>query len=371
MAGDINAFGASPPPVLSDEEWRSYFDEGWLAQRREEIIDPDLAIIDPHQHFWPWSGYGVEQLLTDLGSGHRIVATVHVESELGHCPDGPSHLRPVGETALLAGIFDDAPFAGREGPRVCAGIVGQVDLTLTPQLVDECLEAHIRAGNGRFRGIRLRAYSSDPVGATDRAGATILADPGLHAGFARLSAHNLTCDVMVLHPQLGELAEFAVSFPETQFILNHLGGPLGRAEPYSGHPALLMDEWRAGMREVARCPNVAVKLGGLANKFYSGWRFDQEALPPSSEDLAEAHRPYVETAIELFGAARCMFESDFPADKVHCDYAVLWNAFKRLAAGCSVEEKMLLFRGTAQRVYRLGVPASESAASGVECPGGR
>jgi predicted TIM-barrel fold metal-dependent hydrolase len=84
-----------------------------------------------------------------------------------------------------------------------------------------------------------------------------------------------------------------------------------------------------------------------------GFGFHERPEPPSSEDLAALWRPYIETCIEAFGAERAMFESNFPVDKVSCSYAVLWNAFKRLAAGASAAEKAALFRDTAMRFYRL------------------
>ncbi len=106
------------------------------------------------------------------------------------------------------------------------------------------------------------------------------------------------------------------------------------------------------MSELARCPNVVVKLGGMVNR---GAGFDFHAAPaaPSSETIAEVWRPYIETCIELFGARRCMFESNFPVDKMAVGYAALWNAFKRIASGASREEKLALFGGTATRIYRL------------------
>jgi predicted TIM-barrel fold metal-dependent hydrolase len=88
-----------------------------------------------------------------------------------------------------------------------------------------------------------------------------------------------------------------------------------------------------------------------------GWfDFYQRPSPPSSQTLADAFKPWVETCIELFGADRCMFESNFPVDKITSGYGVLWNAFKRLAAKASAAEKAALFSGTASRVYKLALP---------------
>jgi L-fuconolactonase len=103
---------------------------------------------------------------------------------------------------------------------------------------------------------------------------------------------------------------------------------------------------------LARCPNVVVKLGGMVNRG-AAFDFHAAAAPPSSATIAERWRPFVETCIELFGAGRCMFESNFPVDKMGIGYAALWNGFKRIAGGASADEKRDLFAGTAKRVYRL------------------
>jgi L-fuconolactonase len=177
-------------------------------------------------------------------------------------------------------------------------------------------------------------------------------DKNYRAGFSRLAAHGLVCDAMQFQPQLPELADLALAFPGTTIIVNHCGGPLG-VGPYAGKRDQMYPPWKAAMLELAKCPNVHVKLGGLANPFFSGLSFRGLTAAPSSEQIAAAFRPYVEVCIEAFGAGRCMFESNFPADKESCSYPILWNAFKRLAAGCSAAEKQALFSGTAARVYRL------------------
>jgi predicted TIM-barrel fold metal-dependent hydrolase len=157
----------------------------------------------------------------------------------------------------------------------------------------------------------------------------------------------------LFHPQLPLLTDLARSFPATTIILNHVGAPLG-VGPYAGRRAEIFDEWRKSLAELARCPNVVVKVGGLGMLFF-GFGFEHRDVPASSDELAAAWRPYVETCIDTFGHDRCMFESNFPVDKQSCSYATLWNAFKRIAAGCSTAEKSALFFGTANRIYRLGL----------------
>jgi predicted TIM-barrel fold metal-dependent hydrolase len=171
-------------------------------------------------------------------------------------------------------------------------------------------------------------------------------------GFAKLHPLGLSFDAWMYFTQLGELADLARAFPETPIVLDHVGGAIGIG-PYAGRRDEVFAEWKRSIGEVARCPNVHVKLGGLGMRLFG---FDVHAgeLPPSSEQLATLWRPYIETCIEAFGPERAMFESNFPVDKGSGSYQLFWNAFKRIAAGCSAAEKTALFSGTASRFYRLG-----------------
>jgi predicted TIM-barrel fold metal-dependent hydrolase len=217
------------------------------------------------------------------------------------------------------------------------------------------LEAHIAAGNGRFRGIRhSAARDASPEVRTTSAipPEGLLADARFRRGFAALAPLGLSFDCWVYHPQIGEVCDLALAFPETRIILDHLGGPVG-VGPYANRRAEVLAAWKGALRELSRCPNVFLKMGGLAMRI-SGFDFPDRDLPPTSEILAAAFRPYIETATELFGARRCMFESNFPIDKGACSYPVLWNAFKRTTANCSQDEKLALFYGTAATAYRIG-----------------
>ena len=341
----------SRPATETPTEWATYFDPQWLARRREEIIEPALPVVDPHHHLWPFANFGVTELLADLGAGHNVQATVHLETGIGYDRSAPAHLAPVGETRLITSLAEEQALRAPDGPAIAAGLVGWVDLTLPSEQVEEALGAHVLAGDGRFRGIRFNAFWDGAVG-WQGAEPGRMADATIRRNLALLPRHGLVCDVMIFHPQLDEFARYAASLPETRFVLDHLGGVLGRGA-YAGRTAEMFPDWRKGMAALAACPNVAVKLGGLANGFFSGWKFNLDPDPPSSETIAEAYRPYVESAVELFGADRCMFESNFPADKSHVDYALLWNAFKHLAAGLNQADKRALFAGTARRVYAL------------------
>ncbi|MDP2703194.1 MAG: amidohydrolase family protein, partial [Candidatus Rokubacteria bacterium] len=133
--------------------------------------------------------------------------------------------------------------------------------------------------------------------------------------------------------------------------MGHVGGPLGYG-PYEGRRDEVFASWKASMTELARCPNVTLKLGGMVMRLAA---FDYKTMeaPPSSAELAAFWGPYMGTCIELFGPDRCMFESNFPVEKMGTGYAAVWNAFKRIAAGASADEKLALFSGTARRAYRL------------------
>jgi predicted TIM-barrel fold metal-dependent hydrolase len=180
-----------------------------------------------------------------------------------------------------------------------------------------------------------------------------MANPSFRKGFAELGKLGLTFDAWLYHTQIPELTDLALAFPDTPIVLDHLGGPLG-VGPYRGKRDLAFREWEAAMKDLARCPNVHVKLGGLGMAVI-GFDFHEKPRPPSSDELATAWRPFLQTTIELFGADRCMFESNFPVDKGMFSYAVAWNAFKRIASGASAAEKRALFHDTAARFYRLEI----------------
>jgi predicted TIM-barrel fold metal-dependent hydrolase len=179
----------------------------------------------------------------------------------------------------------------------------------------------------------------------------LLIDPTFRKGFACLAPLGLSFDAWLFHPQIGELTDLARAFPDTQIVLDHCGGPAGTGQ-YAHRREEIFAIWKASIHEIAKCPNVAVKLGGLAMCLL-GYDFHERAVPPSSEELAAAWRPYIETCIEAFGVERAMFESNFPPDKGQCSYQVIFNAFKRIAASLSETEKDALFSKTAMKIYRL------------------
>lgn len=331
----------------------------WLDQHREEILAPDLPIIDPHHHLWDdrpeiMPRYLLEDVLDDVDSGHNVLATVFLQCAAMYRTSGAEQLRPVGETEFVNGIAAMSA-GGQFGPtRVAAGIVGWADLLLGAA-VEEVLTEHIAVGGGRFRGVRFSTGThSDPVIRKlirRPQPENLLADPRLREAFGKLAPLGLSFDCWLYFHQLADVVDLANSFPGTSIILNHVGGILGLGE-YEGRRDDVFAVWLRSIKELARCPNVTVKIGGLTMKTV-GFGFHQRKQPPTSQELADAWRPYVEACVAAFGANRCMFESNFPVDKEGCSYPVLWNAFKRIAAGYSTDERRALFSETAQKVYRL------------------
>ena len=313
----------------------------------EDALDPELPIVDAHHHLWPpgyFIPYDVTALGADLGRGHNVVATVFVECMTSYRKDGDEALRPVGETEF---VVRDCPSPSG----VAAAIVAWADLT-RPEEVARTLEGHLEAGQGRFRGIRFNVvwHERHAKHAGREVPRHILLDEGYRRGLREVERRGLTYDVWLFHEQLPELADTVDAFPELTFIVNHLGGPVPD-EPTAAGRAAMFDDWRRMLGDVARRPNTVLKIGGVGMPVY-GFGFDG-ADRPRSTDLAEAWRPYVEAAIELFGPNRCILESNFPVDKQSFSYDSLWNAFKLLTAAYSAEEREMLFAGTARRVYVL------------------
>lgn len=324
--------------------------QAWLELVREDVVDPDAGIVDPHHHLWPPDGalpYGPAELEADVGDGHRIEATVFMQCGAAYRSSGPEHLRPVGETEFVVQA------AATTSRPLMAGIVAHADLRLGAQL-DEVLDAHEQAGRGLFRGIRhalANARYPDTLKIPGRAPARLHADPAFRAGVARLGERGLTYDTWHYHEQNRDFAELARAVPGTTMVLDHFGTPLG-VGPYAGKHDEIFETWRVDIAELARCENVVAKLGGLAMPD-NGFGWDTADRPPTSDELVEAQRRYYLHTIECFGPERCMFESNFPVDRFSVSYRVLWNAFKKMVADFSPDERAAMLSGTARRVYRL------------------
>ena len=339
----------------------------WLAKAPpEEVIEPDLPIIDTHHHLWrllrgargetwdvPEYRYLLEEYVADCNTGHNIIGSVFLQCHAMYRATGPVQMKPVGEVEFAAGIAAMSDSGGYGKTKVACGIVGFADLT-AGDWVTPVLEAQIRAGGGRFRGVRHSSgYDPDPVignSAPDIKPGLYLRDD-FRAGLKRLTALGLSLDAWGFHPQLPDIVDLVRAFPYTNFVMGHCGGPLGYGR-HAGRQKEVFADWKKSITELAKCQNVTIKLGGMMQRLAAYPYMDIEA-PPSSEQLANYWRPYVETCIELFGANRCMVESNFPVEKMGIGFVALFNALKRLASGASADEKAAIFAGTARRVYRL------------------
>ena len=337
----------------SGADFSGRVDQAWLEQYREQILEPELPIVDPHHHLWSRAGsvYLFSELLADITSGHNVRATVFEECGSMYRADGPEEFRSLGETEFVTGIAAMSASGGFGPPRACAAIVGSVNLMLGSR-VEPILQAHLATSGGRFKGIRFStAWDADERVHKVVPRPRMLAEKQFRDGYQCLARLGLTFDAWVYHPQLSEVAALAADFPQTPIVLNHFGAPI-LGGPNRGREAEVFADWRDGMTALASQQNVYVKLGALpvrrAEK--SG---AEKASPLSSEEIAAAWRPFFEVCVEQFGARRCMFESNFPVQKRWCSYAVLWNAFKRLASGASADEKSALFGGAAARAYKL------------------
>ena len=324
--------------------------EAWLARHQEPVIEPERPIIDAHHHLWDGAHprYLLDEILSDVQSGHTIESTVFVQAGTMCRQSGPEELRPVGEVEFANGVAAMSASGVYGATRICAAIVGHADLCLGSQL-EPVLEALDRAGGGRFRGVRHSAARDPEVRMQAPEG--LLRDTSFREGFACLQRLGYTFDAWLYHPQLDDLVDLMRAFPAAKVVLNHMGGRIGVGS-YARRQDEVMDSWKKSLRALTAFPNVNVKLGGLGMAL-AGFALHERLEPPSSDDLVGAWRPYIENCIEMFRPDRCMFESNFPVDKASCSYRVLWNAFKKIASVQSETDKGHLFRGSASRFYAI------------------
>jgi len=350
----------------------------WIDLTQEDAIEPELEIVDPHHHLWDmrklkgFNFFGImkqqyymaDELVDDcVGGGHNVTHSVFITTHsFFTAAADPPWMAPLGEVQFVQGVA--AQFAsGDYGKfRGAAGIIGSADLAKYGKELEPLFVA-CKAASPNYRGIRCNA-AHDPLTPKCNFHSTpgMLMEPTFREGFALLHKHGLVFDAWLFFSQLADLHDLATAFPDTTIVLNHIGTPLASlgnlagAPEYDGKQAEILTRWKEGMTKIAKeCPNVVVKVGGCALP-QLGHGFDTREKPPTSEEVAACFKDAYLWTIETFGAARCMFESNFPVDKVSMSYTVLWNAFKRITtdAGLSESDRALLFSGTARRVYKLG-----------------
>lgn len=321
----------------------------WFDQVVEDVIDPDRPIVDPHHHLWQPDGaipYGMADLHADAGDGHRIERTVFIECHSSYDREAEPHLQSLGETRFVAAE------AAADPSGLIGGIVASIDLRRDD--LDELLDLHVEAGSGLFKGVRhALASCSQPDALTipGRAPADLAHQPDFRRGVARLGERGFTYDSWHYHDQNRDFLELARATPGTTMVLDHFGTPLG-VGPWADQRDEIFEQWKIDIADIAECPNVVAKLGGMAMPD-NGYGWHAADRPPTSDEFVAAQRDHYLHTIECFGPERCMFESNFPVDRFSLSYRTVWNAFKKIAAEFTPDEREALFRGTATRVYSL------------------
>lgn len=301
-----------------------------------------MQVVDPHVHFWdldthhyPWlanpgvsfvgdardlkHNYLPADLLSEAGD-IDVLKVVHVEAN--HNPEDP-----VEETRWLQSIADAAAYRG-ETRALPDAIVAACDLSAAnaPQI----LETH--AAFSRTRGIRqiLNVHTNKLY---DYVGRHYLREAKWREHFALLEQHDFSFDLQLYPSQMEEAAALARAHPGIELIINHAGMFVDRNSVTGWHA------WREGLGALAACPNVSVKISGLA-MFDHTWS-------------VESLRPYVLETIDTFGVDRAMFASNFPVDRLFGGYSKLWHAYMSIVSDASEGEKSALFRTNAERIYRI------------------
>jgi L-fuconolactonase len=274
------------------------------------------VIVDAHQHLWTADyAWLADSSLTRICRDYTVDDLRAAMATAG-----------VDRTVLVeAGRGDDAEttefLALAAGTPEIAGVVGWAALT-SPKLADTIAGHRAGTGGDLLVGIRdqVQGEADDHLDRSDvRAGLAVVADAGL------------VNELVVRAPQLPAVARAAAALPGSVFVLDHLGKP-----PIAAGG---LKQWRAHIEPVAELPNVVAKVSGLvAEADWSRW---------TPDDL----RPYVETAVELFGPARLMYGSDWPVLEVAATYAQVKEVMTELLGGVDPE----IFGGTAIRTYHLEI----------------
>ena len=339
-------------------------DLDWLKRIREDVIDPEQRIIDPHHHLWPKTtegsanvkrlrlyNYMLEDFWQDTSSGHNVTDSVYIECSEFFWNSEKEHLNPVGETEHIKGL---AKLSHKNSTKTSiSGIIGHANLLLGKD-VNEVLERHIDIGGNLFKGIR-HAGSWDPSDKINNSHHNPPRDMYLMKEFGEgvkaLRNKSLVFEAWQYHHQLTQVVHLARNNPDLVIVLDHFSGPLG-VDSYATKKEEVYDNWKKDLKELSRCDNVFAKLGGLAMPV-NGLGFETNPNPPTSNEFMSIQRQFYLTTIDFFGTERCMFESNFPVDKYSVSYHVLWNAFKNLVKDFSQTEKDHLFFKTASNVYNI------------------
>ena len=331
----------------------------WLDLNKEIAIEPELKICDPHHHLWDNNKnyiqptYLLPEILEDINSGHNIVSTVFIECGAMYNPDDPIEKQVISETEFVNGIAAMSNSGLYGTTRIAAGIVGSAPLLLGDK-VAKILDKHISVAPDRFKGIRSQAamHPDGTIPATRaRPPEGVYINDKFQEGFSHLRSRNLSFEAWCYHPQLPQLIKLCQKFNDVTIILNHFGGPLGIGS-FENKEKETYEYWKKNIKELSKCENVVAKLGGIAMEI-NGFNWHKNSIPPSGNELINRTKGYYETTLEYFGIDRCMFESNFPVDKISCSYVNLWNGFKNLTKHYSSNERDKLFHDNAARIYKI------------------
>lgn len=333
----------------------------WLKRVVEPILEPNLPICDAHHHLWAFesSCYEINEYHHDIVEGpqkdlgHNVVSSVAVECTTSYSKAQGAQMRYVGESVYINSLAEQCRARPDKFPQIAAAIIARADLD-DPGSLQEAISAHKQASPTRFRGFRhATGWDVDPLIANSHTNPKrgLLLDPAFQRGAAILAENDLIFETVTYHEQLDELATFARSVPNLKIVLNHLGGIVGIGR-FSGKRTEVFVHWTRQISALSACPNVFLKLGGTGMTRV-GFDWHTRPDPPTSDDLVASLAPYYQHAINCFGPDRCMFESNFPVDKISCSYHVLWNAFKKITLPMSAGDKRKLFRQTAESLYDI------------------
>lgn len=340
------------------------FRPDWLARVSEKALEPDLPICDCHHHLWSMGGFDYlnEDFQQDMLSGlvpgtcHNVVSSVFVECTTSYDEVPETHLRYAGETRFVENLAKKSLAQTESKTLVAAAIIARADVN-EHETLPQAIAAHEAASPTRFRGFRHVAnWDADPEIGQGHAqpGPGLLLNGDFQRGAAILAEHGLIFETVVLHTQIEELLAFAKQLPDLKIVVNHMGGIVGVGR-FAGQRNKVFRDWSKKMTDLAECGNVYVKLGGI-NMVRYGFGWHELAAPPGSDLLADVTGEYYRHVIDRFGPERCMFESNFPMDKISCSYGVLWNAFKKITSPLPAASRMQLFCGTAESLYDISRP---------------
>ncbi|MEQ9434272.1 amidohydrolase family protein [Hyphomonas sp.] len=324
-------------------------------------MDPDLPICDAHHHLWdvPGHQYQLDEFNADATIGqdasdrHNVVSTIFVECTTSYTEGTDAYQRYVGETAFIDGLAETCLKRDDISIEIAKAIIARADVD-DHETLTAAIDVHTKASPKRFRGFRHAVnWDADPeIGKahTDPKPGLLL-DPDFQRGAAILAEHDVIFETVILHTQIEELTKFAKRVPKLKIVLGHMGSIVGVGR-FEGQEDAVFADWSRQISKLSECDNVHVKLGGI-NMMRHGFGWHKRPLPPTSDELVDRTGRYYLHTINCFGPQRCMFESNFPMDKISCSYHVLWNAFKKMTASMSNSDRSLLFQETAERLYNI------------------